>query len=604
MFKHTLSLVASATLVASLGAETLTVDPIVVTASKTEQSLSNITSNVNIITSEEIAEKHYTTVIEALNTLPGISITANGGLGTTQTVFMRGMDTNRILVLIDGIRYQDPSNTNGANFAHLMISDIERIEVIKGAQSGIWGADASAGVINIITKSAKIGTHAGVNLEKGSFNTKKWGGFLSNKAENYDIKLSVDRIMSDSFTAQAPKGIDIDNYENDPYANTTINLDGHFRPTSTDTLGVHYTDINALSNYDSFNAPNSTQRSDIRTKLYGISYDKTLSDHTVSVKANLSKFTRDELDTTSGVKVFNGKTKQFELNDQFHYRENDLLVVGLMSEAYNVDYITASTTTNQKQVTSKAAYLTNSNVLGNLILTESIRRDDYSNFDGKTTGKAGAKYTLAQDLFIGGNYGTAYTAPNLIQIMNPWGTANNNLKPENTRSYDATIGYKNLTATYFQNYVKDLIQWDAGTYKNLNGTSTFKGYEFAYQQNLLDLLSLNANYTHLASFEDKNGKDLARRPKREAKLSLDYYGIEKWHFGMNGQYIGTRYNGANQTGKQTGRYTVLNTVVNYDFTDSIQLYGKIDNITDKYYQTVDGYTTSPRAWYIGLKASF
>ncbi len=603
MFKHTLSFVASATLVASLGADTLTLDPIIVSASKTEQSLKNTTANIDIITAEEIEEKHYTTVAEALNSLPGISITNSGGLGTTQTVFIRGMDTNRVLVLINGIRYQDPSNTNGAGFAHLMISDVERIEVIKGAQSGIWGADASAGVINIITKSAQEGTHVGAHIEKGSFDTEKWGGFVSHKTDLYDAKISIDRIMSDSFTAKTLSGQDIENFENDPYSNTTLNLSGHIRPTSTDTIGMNCTDINALSNYDSTN-PNTLQRSDIRTKLYGITYNKILNAHTISLKGNLSKFDRSELDATSGVKVFHGQTKQVEANDKIQYRDNDFIIAGIMKESFEVDYIKTTGSTGEKEVASKAAYLTNLNTLGSLILTQSLRRDNYSNFDGKTTGKIGVKYTVSQDLHIGGNYGTAYTAPNIIQILNPWGTTNINLNPENTKSYDVSIGYKNFTATYFDNHVENLIEWSGGMYTNLNGTSTFKGYEFAYQQNLFNSLSLNANYTHLSRFEDEEGNDLARRSKREAKISLDYYGIEKWHFGLNGQYIGTRYNNTNQTGAQTGRYTVANGVINYDLTDSIKLYGKIDNITDKYYQTVDGYATSPRAWYAGLKASF
>ncbi|WP_294893531.1 MULTISPECIES: TonB-dependent receptor, partial [unclassified Sulfuricurvum] len=109
MFKPTFSFVACATLVASLEAKDLTFDPILVSASKTEQSLKNITSNVDIITAEEIEEHHYTTLSEALNSLSGISITSNGGVGTTQEVFVRGMDTNKVLVLINGIRYQDPS---------------------------------------------------------------------------------------------------------------------------------------------------------------------------------------------------------------------------------------------------------------------------------------------------------------------------------------------------------------------------------------------------------------------------------------------------------------------------------------------------------------
>jgi len=153
--KLSISLVASFLIATNLFSaqdlETITVT----SATKSEQSIKDVTSNVEVITKEEIEERHFTTVVEALNTVPGISFTSNGGMGNTTSVFLRGMDSKRILVLIDGVKYQDPSNTSGAAFSHLMISDIERIEVIKGAQSSVWGADASAGVINIITKEAK-----------------------------------------------------------------------------------------------------------------------------------------------------------------------------------------------------------------------------------------------------------------------------------------------------------------------------------------------------------------------------------------------------------------------------------------------------------------
>ena len=125
----------------------------VISATKSTQSIKDVTSNVEVITKDEIEEKHFTTVTEALNTLPGISITSNGGLGTSSSVFLRGFTSSRILVLIDGIRYNDVTSSSGAPFEHLMIGDIEQIELIKGAQSGVWGADASAGVINIITKN-------------------------------------------------------------------------------------------------------------------------------------------------------------------------------------------------------------------------------------------------------------------------------------------------------------------------------------------------------------------------------------------------------------------------------------------------------------------
>ncbi|XQC05269.1 TonB-dependent receptor [Arcobacter cryaerophilus gv. pseudocryaerophilus] len=118
------------------------------------------------------------------------------------------------------LEYNDPSG-NGANFEHLMINDIERIEVIKGAQSSIWGADASAGVINIITKSAKYGTHGNATIEYGRYNSKIARANISHKNENFDAKLGVTRVDTDGFSAISPKSSEAKNYEDDGYENTT-----------------------------------------------------------------------------------------------------------------------------------------------------------------------------------------------------------------------------------------------------------------------------------------------------------------------------------------------------------------------------------------------
>ena len=155
--KISTSLVASLLLATNIYAnDTIQLDEITVTsATKSTQSIKDVTSNVEVITKEEIEERHFTTVSEALNTLAGVNVVSNGGLGKTTSVFMRGFDSQRILVLIDGINYNDHTGISGARFGHLMVNDIEQIEVIKGAQSGIWGADANAGVINIITSSGE-----------------------------------------------------------------------------------------------------------------------------------------------------------------------------------------------------------------------------------------------------------------------------------------------------------------------------------------------------------------------------------------------------------------------------------------------------------------
>ena len=153
-----------------------------------------------------------------------------------------------------------------------------------------------------------------------------------------------------------------------------------------------------------------------------------------------------------------------------------------------------------------------------------------------------------------------------------------------------------------------MIDYDSGIskYGNLDGTTRLKGYEIAYQKNILADTLLNLNYTRNKAI-DNDGYQLQRVPKENLKFGVDYYGVAKLHLGLNGEYVGERveYNyGTHTVSAQTGRYTVMNFVINYDLTKNLKLYGKCDNITDKYYQTVNGYATSPRAYYAGIKVSF
>jgi len=603
--KLSISLVASFLLATNLFSaqdlETITVT----SATKSEQTIKDVTSNVEVITKEEIEERHFTTVVEALNTVPGISFTSNGGMGNTTSVFLRGMDSKRILVLIDGVKYQDPSNTSGAAFSHLMISDIERIEVIKGAQSSVWGADASAGVINIITKEAKKGAHADVNVEAGSFNTKKYGMSVSNKTDKYSVKLSADRVLTDGFSSQAPYGDRVDDYEKDGYRNTTVNLKGSYNITDEDILSVNYNHINSLVEYDDWNAPDALLHSDNESNLYSVGYNKIYKNHNIKLKYDISKFEKEELEATSAwqVRDFNGKVKLLDLTDNISYFDKDNFLIGLSHEKTEVDYIKGDDSSNKDDNTNKAIYITNTNYLGDFALTESLRRDDYSNFGSKYTGKIGAKYSVNEDLSFSTNYGTAYNAPNIINMLNPWGIANPDLEPEKVKSFDISSTYKDFTLTYFKNKIDNLINWQSSKYQNIAGTSTIEGYEAKYTKMIIEDLLLNLNYTHLSA-KDSNDEDLARRPKNQVGFAVDYYGLDKVHFNVNGYYVGNRYDGANKTGTETGNYTLWNTVVNYEISKNFSTYLKVDNLFDKYYQTVDGYATAQRSAYVGLKASF
>ena len=160
--------------------------------------------------------------------------------------------------------------------------------------------------------------------------------------------------------------------------------------------------------------------------------------------------------------------------------------------------------------------------------------------------------------------------------------------------------------TYFKNKIDNLVNWQSSQYQNIEGTSTIKGYETKYTKMIIEDLLLNLNYTHLSA-KDSQERELARRAKDQIGYGVDYYGISKFHFNVNGQYIGDRIQydyGTYDVSAHTGNYTVWNSVVNYEINKTFSTYLKVNNLFDKYYQTIDGYATAERSAYVGLKASF
>ena len=287
---------------------------------------------------------------------------------------------------------------------------------------------------------------------------------------------------------------------------------------------------------------------------------------------------------------------EFGIQSNINYVEDGNLVLGANKQ--NFEHIT-----DELKYQTEGVFVSNSNTFDKLILSQAIRYDNNTKFDEKITGKIGAKYNFTEDFNLSSNYGTAYNAPTLSNL-----SYTSTLKPETSKSFDINTEYKNFRVTYFENKISDMIEYISDSYpntqyENLEGESTLKGYELAYKKDVLEDTFLNLNYTHLSAL-DNDKEDLARRPKNVVGFGADYYGISKFHFNVNGQYIGDRYDGANKTGAETGNYTIWNSVINYDINKTYKAYLKVDNLFDKYYQTVDGYATAERSAYIGLKASF
>ncbi|MCH9739939.1 MAG: TonB-dependent receptor [Epsilonproteobacteria bacterium] len=590
----------------------------VITASKSPQNLQNITSNTEVITATEIEERHYNDISDAINSLSGVDINSNGGLGQNSSLYLRGFDTNKVLVLIDGIRYNDVSSLSGAAFAHLMIKNIEQIEVIKGAQSGIWGADASAGVINIISKKAKEGFYINASQEHGSFETSKTHAGISYKNDRFYLKASHNHISTNGFSSVAPRGSNLDSFEDDGYENDTTSLKAGFQINATNKIDIAHTIIDTDTKADPYDStiyafdPNGQYDIESKTKLSSINFNHVDSFNEVNLFAKQSTFER-YYPQDAFSQHFSGETKEYGVTSKIPYGEEHFVLWG--GEYKDFEDRGAI----DKSYDNKAFFISNHNKFsgllgGETIVTESLRQDNYSAFDNKLTGKIGLKHIHGsiEGLTTSINYGTAYNVPTHYHLYDPF-SGNSSLNAEDTKGYDITLAYKDLKLTYFNNNINNMIEyqsnydangnWIGGNFENVNGESKLKGFEVAYEKEIIDNTLLSLNYTNLDA-KDREGNFLARRADESLKFSLDYYGIDKFHLGLNGEYIGERYERPNKQGTQTGKYTIANFTSNYQVDKHMSLYGKVVNITDKYYQTADGYSSSPRAIYGGMKLNY
>ncbi|MGJ0332657.1 TonB-dependent receptor [Aliarcobacter cryaerophilus] len=597
MKKINVSLVASFLIATNLYSQTTTLETITVTsATKSEQKLKDVTANVDVITAEDIEARKFKTVVEALNSLSGVSISSNGGMGTLTQVYLRGMGSNRTLVLIDGIRYNDITNPNGSvDFAHLMINDIERIEVIKGAQSSIWGADASAGVINIITKSAQMGTSGNATIEYGRYNSKIARANISHKNENFDAKLSATRVDTDGFSARSPKSSEAKNYEDDGYENTTANLKLGYNFNDSNRISTSYEVIDTKVNFDSLTPDDKINEANTLTHLANLTYENRNDIALTKVYTNYTEIKRDSKDS-SGTSNFRGKVKEYGLNTSINYLTSSNVTLG-------ADYKDFEDKEMSKDYDNKGIFISNTNKFfdDKTIFTQALRYDRYSNFENKTTGKIGIKQYIIDELNVSSNYGTGYNVPTFSQLFGQYG-ANPDLNPEKTKSYDIGFEYKGFSITYFNTKIDNMIDWGNG-YENIEGTSKIKGTEIAYKNEVIEDLLLNLSYTNLSA-KDAKGDKLLNRPTNKFNFGVDYYGLKDFHFNVNGEYIGTRYSWGSPNSVKTGNYTIWNAVVDYDISKNFSTYLKLDNIFNKDYQIVDGYATSQRAAYLGIKASF
>ena len=614
MNRPLLSLAATAAFISSLqAANQYTLENISVTAAQnTELNKEEVPDSVTVITKEAIEEAHVTTLAEALNRLGNIAVTQNGGPGTASSVYLRGMDTKRALVLIDGVRYNNPTAIGAAaEFSQIMLYDVEQIEIVKGAQSGVWGADASAGVINIVTSKAKKGLHATAHAEYGSYDTKVASLQASYATEDFDILMGAMEYNRDGFSAVEPNksspdyGLRTDDLglEKDAYINKSFNARLGWNITKIDRIEASVQTINALTEYDAYMADDPIPQQYLQNRFYSAVYKHNGAENEINLQYNHSTFKRT-IEDSFGQYRYEGSVDEVKFDDKRSYAAASFVRFGAAYQKFVQNEVVAGT---DESYSNAALFLTNYNKFDlfgsrDTILTESVRYDSYSDFDDALTGKIGIKQYLHGSIYVSANAGSGYNVPTIGQLYGLW-SPNPDLEPEKVITGDITLGNDIFWVTGFYNTVDNMIQYGSPMYTNVSGKSRLKGVEVGYKDYFADIVGITADYTYLDA-RDADGKVLARRPKHQADAAVVYYATENFDLGFNGQYIGERYEQSDRQGAQTGKYVLLNVVSNVKVNDYLSVYGKVDNITDRYYQTVDGYATAGRSLYLGLNARY
>ena len=580
---------------------------VVVTADRIEESAGETTSSVVVIKGEDIKKMNVLYVSDVLRQVPEINLVQNGGPGQTSMVLMRGGDSTQTLVMIDGVKVK--STTFGAfDFSGLTTDDIERIEIVKGPQSTLYGSEAMSGVINIITKKGRGDARVDATIEAGSFNTSKSAVSVAGGGEKADYRLSGSYSNTDGISA-AKQGS-----EKDGYRNESVSGKIGFKPAEKLELeftGKYYRDRAQLDDYDFI----------ARQAVDNVNYVQ-YGDHTIlSGRGKLNVFdswqqiltvsmVQDALRARDPIVDFNNYDIKTGM-DTVDWQHN-LFLSDINALTIGVEY-RKETGSNQgnfdTDIHNNAWYLNDRVKLANekLVLTAGLRHDDHEIAGSKTTYRVGALYDIqSAALTIKSNYGTGFRAPTFNELFFPF-YGNLNLKPEESEGWD--IGFvkeiakdrSSFSMTYFEQNFKDLIDTDPNTFTAANiSRAEVKGIETNVNFRPTGEINVKAGHTYLNTKDKDTGERLSRRPENKFTLTTEY-ATEKASAVVSYVFVGQRYDSVVQ--RDLSSYSLVNVSGTYALSKRLALFARIDNVLNANYEEAGSYGTPGFSVFGGIKVS-
>ena len=618
----------------SLGAEAPepTLPPVFVTSTRTETPLQQVTTSASVVTSKDIQDQQAELVLETLRRVPGLDVVQTGSNGTSASVFIRGSESDHILVLIDGVEVN--STTLGAfDFAHLTTDNIERVEVLRGSGGTLYGSQAIGGVINIITKKGQGPLEAGLSLEGGNGWTNRQGLSLKGGAGKLGYFFTASRMQSDGFRSV-----------NDDYRNLTASGRLDYQVTEDASLkGIFQflkTDVGLFNNNNFASQPDPNAREATTQYFSKLEWvQKILPNWDYRISGSMFKEHIKDSDDVDSC-VFFGFPCDSRTRDRFRPRidtgelQTNYRFEDWGTTTFGVEYKRRSADTSggiDKAIRNMGYYLQEQFQFldQRLVLIPGVRLDDNQSFGTAWTPSLSAAYIFRETgTKLKTSYAKGFKAPSLNELFFPPGFGcpafgNPNLKPE--KSWELNAGVEQdvlsdrvkLGLTYFHREVTDLIEGRPipgdpfGCFRAENvGTARFDGVEWTMSIKLLRSLTVNANYTYL-DWDTADGK-LPRRPRNRGNVTLNYL-YDKWNINLGANLVGRRddFRAASPFGDITKPgYTIFNLASYYTLpwrvpaVKDLMLFGRIENLFNRKYEEVDGFRARPLNFLLGVRATF
>jgi vitamin B12 transporter len=593
---------------------------IVVTATRIETPIEETGSSISVVDQTQLIQQQPKNTHAALKQTSGIQLIQSGGPGTASSTFIRGANANHTLVLVNGVRVN--SNTDGGfNLSQIPVDSIERIEVLKGTQSALYGADAIGGVVNIITK--KGGNKPLSGSASTAIGEKGYSEEILTLSGGNEI---VDFMSSLSYSEL--NGYDIaDNKnnngsENDPTRRLSLfnDLGFNFAEDGRADLTVLYNrncteidNLGAWPNYWQVDDPDRDTESE--QWLTSLNVSKPVTErYTQNLRFSYNK--EETIGRDNGAQDYLFETKNYGVSEQsdFQILENDTLSAGYEFRRFEAEN---SGSYEAQSIDQNSVFLSNHlELYERLFVTLGTRFDHYSEFDSQATWNAAASFLALENTRLHGNIGTGYKVPTMNDLYWPadaWSAGNPDLSPEKSKSFDVGVeqtlldGKLIADATYFRSKITDMIVWaETAPWfwqpSNVN-EAEIQGVELSLTAKPVEDFSTTAWYTLTDAQDANTGKELARRARHTAGLTANWEYSSKGSVFAGCTYTGNRYDDADNTREMDGFVTV-DVGTRYKLTDMFSVFASVNNLFDKQYETAAGYGTIGRLASAGLKAEF